>query len=122
MTQNVIPAFLLPDRVNLKGEVHTMLKADIQDAFNRHINAEMYSAYLYLSMAAWFETQNLSGMAGWMKAQSREEWGHAMKFYEYVSQRGGAVKLAAIEAPPAEWLPRWPSSSRFASTKPRSPV
>jgi len=80
-----------------------MLKVDIQDAFNRHINAEMYSSYLYLSMAAWFGTQNLSGMAGWMKAQSREEWGHAMKFYDYVLERGGAVKLDSIQAPPGEW-------------------
>jgi ferritin len=80
-----------------------MFKTDLQTAFNKHINAEMYSSYLYLAMAAWFETQNLSGMAGWTKAQAREEWGHAMKFFGYVCERGGTVTLEAIEAPPAAW-------------------
>lgn len=80
-----------------------MLKTDVQTTFNKQINAEMFSSYLYLAMAAWFETQNLSGMAGWMKAQSREEWGHAMKFFGYISERGGTVTLDAIEAPPPAW-------------------
>lgn len=80
-----------------------MFKTDIQTAFNKHINAEMYSSYLYLAMAAWFETQNLSGMAGWTKAQASEEWGHGMKFFNYVCERGGTVTLEAIEAPPAAW-------------------
>jgi ferritin len=80
-----------------------MLKTDIQTAFNKHINAEMYSSYVYLAMGAWFETQNLSGMAGWMKAQAREEWGHAMKFFGYVCERGGTVTLETIQAPPASW-------------------
>lgn len=80
-----------------------MLKTDMQTAFNKHINAEMYSSYLYLAMGAWLETQNLSGMAGWMKAQAHEEWGHAMKFFGYVCERSGTVTLEAIQAPPANW-------------------
>jgi len=80
-----------------------MIKPEIQDAFNKQINAEMYSSYIYLSMAAWFENENLTGMASWMKTQSREEWGHAMKFFEHLHERGGRATLAAIKAPPAQW-------------------
>jgi ferritin len=80
-----------------------MLKAEIQEALNKQINAELYSSYLYLSMAAWLDSQNLSGVAGWMKAQSKEEREHALKIYQYVYERGGQVKLEAIQGPPTEW-------------------
>ena len=80
-----------------------MLSEKIQEAFNKQVNAEMYSAYLYLSMSAYFESVNLPGMAGWMRAQAKEEMGHAMKFYRHIHERGGRVTLAAIEAPPGEW-------------------
>jgi ferritin len=75
----------------------------IQDAINQQINAELYSAYLYLSMSAYFETQNLSGFAKWMKGHAQEELTHAMKFYEYVLERMGKMALQAIPAPPAKW-------------------
>lgn len=80
-----------------------MLKATIQEAFNRHINAEIQSAYLYLSMAAYLESENLAGMAHWMKVQAQEELAHAMKFFGFVVERGGRVSLGAVEAPPAAW-------------------
>ncbi len=73
------------------------------DAINDQINYELYSGYIYLSMAAWFEEQNLDGMAQWMKKQANEEYKHAMKFWDHVIDRGGRVILKAIEAPKTEW-------------------
>ena len=73
-----------------------MLKTDIQTAFNQHINAGMYSSYIYLAMGAWFETQNLSGMAGGMKAQAREEWGVAEQVEEEATAKSIAERLRAL--------------------------
>ena len=73
------------------------------DAINEQINAELYSAYLYYAMAAWFEENNLPGMAQWMKAQTQEELFHADKFFNFVAERGGRVILKAIDAPPTDW-------------------
>ncbi len=75
----------------------------IVDALNKQINAELYSAYLYLSMASYFESKGLKGFANWMRVQWQEELTHAMKIYDYVVERGGRVKLYAIDEPPAEW-------------------
>ncbi|HSV26718.1 MAG TPA: ferritin [Sedimentisphaerales bacterium] len=75
----------------------------ISDAMNKQINAEMYSAYMYLSMAAWFEKENFAGFANWMKVQAQEEMTHAMKFYDFIIERQGAVKLMAIDCPPSDW-------------------
>jgi ferritin len=80
-----------------------MIHKKITDAFNGQINAETYSAYLYWSMAAWFESINLAGFANWMKVQAQEEMTHAIKFYDYILARGGKVVLKQIETPPAEW-------------------
>ena len=80
-----------------------MMKEPIEKAFNEQINAETFSAYLYWSMSAWFETINLSGAAAWMRAQAQEEMLHAMKFFHHINERGGAGKLTAIEAPQTEW-------------------
>jgi len=75
----------------------------LQDAINKQINAEMYSSYLYLSMSAYLENEGLPGFASWMRLQADEETVHAMKFFDYVNERGGRVTLEAIEKPPAEW-------------------
>ena len=80
-----------------------MIKGTVEKAINKQINAELYSAYLYLSMAAYLEDQNLPGFAHWMTLQAKEEQEHAMKFYGFVFERGGRVTLEAIDAPPAEW-------------------
>jgi len=80
-----------------------MLSQKIQDAFNEQINAELYSSYLYLSMSAYFESQNLSGMAHWMGLQAKEEHEHAMKFFGFIHERGGQVILKQIDAPKVEW-------------------
>ncbi len=80
-----------------------MLKDKIQKALNAQMNLELSSSYLYLAMAAYFESENLSGFAHWMKVQSGEEYGHAMKIYGYINQRNGRVNLAKIESPKSEW-------------------
>ncbi|MFN4190783.1 MAG: ferritin [Pseudothermotoga sp.] len=80
-----------------------MISESIQRAFNEQIKKELDSAYLYLSMATYFDSQNLEGMAHWMKVQAKEEYKHAMKFYEHINERGGRVELFALEKPAKEW-------------------
>jgi len=80
-----------------------MIGKKMQDALNEQVNAELYSAYLYLSMAAYFESTNLAGMANWMRVQTQEEQFHAIKLYNHILERGGKVVLKSIDAPPLEW-------------------
>ncbi|MFY9152115.1 MAG: ferritin [Prolixibacteraceae bacterium] len=80
-----------------------MIKKEVLDALNNQINAESYSAYMYLSMAAYFEEMGLSGFAHWMKIQYQEEAAHALKFFNYVTERGGKVVLKAIDQVPVEF-------------------
>jgi len=80
-----------------------MLSKQMSDALNKQVNAELYSSYLYLSMAAYFESINMSGMAGWMRVQAEEEKTHGMKFFDFIVDRGGRVTLTAIDAPESEW-------------------
>ena len=80
-----------------------MLDKKMEDAINDQINAELYSAYLYLSVSAYFRCVDLDGAAMWMVAQSQEEQIHAIKLFDHVFTRGGTVKLAPIEGPPSEW-------------------
>ena len=79
------------------------LSNSLQESFNEQINAELASAYLYLSMAAYFEDENLPGFAHWMRMQNEEETGHAMLFFDYVHDRGGRATLNAIAQPPADF-------------------
>ena len=80
-----------------------MIDGRMQEALNRHANAEFYSSYLYLSMSAYFQSINLTGFAHWMRVQAREELAHAMKFYDHVIERGGRVSLQPVEAPQSKW-------------------
>ena len=80
-----------------------MIGKAMQDAINEQINKELFSSYLYLSMAAYFEDKNLPGFAHWMRMQETEEREHAMKFYDFLLERGGKVTLKAIDAPKTEW-------------------
>ena len=80
-----------------------MMNQKIQDAFNGQVNAELFSAYLYLSMGAWAETKNLKGLTHWMRLQAQEELQHALKFYDFINERGGTVILTQIEAPQTQW-------------------
>lgn len=80
-----------------------MISKKMVKALNEQINAEAYSAYLYLSMAAYFEAQNLPGLASWMRIQTQEETAHALKFFDFVNERRGRVVLMAIDQPAKEW-------------------
>ena len=79
------------------------MKKNIDDIINKQINAELYSAYLYLAMAAYCQEQNLTGFAHWLKVQAKEEVGHGMRFYKHLEDRSAGIKLAAIDEPPAKW-------------------
>ena len=80
-----------------------MLSKAMQDAINEQIKNELYSAYLYLAMSNHFEEKNLGGFANWLKVQFQEEQGHALKFMEYIQERGGQVVLKAIDQPPSSF-------------------
>ena len=80
-----------------------MLNKKIHDAMNDQIQRELESAYIYLSMAAYFDSINLPGFAQWMKAQFQEEQAHAFKFYDFVYDRGVQVILQALGQPPVEF-------------------
>ena len=80
-----------------------MLNKKVEEALNAQINAEMWSAYLYLSMSAWCAADGKPGMANWFEVQFQEEQDHARILFNYVIQRGGRVTLRPIEAVPTEW-------------------
>ena len=80
-----------------------MLSPKMQKALNNQLNAELFSSYLYLSMAGHFEATSLPGMATWMKFQAQEELGHALKFYSFIGERNGNLLLTQIEGPQSEW-------------------
>ncbi|MDP2795953.1 MAG: ferritin [Methanoregula sp.] len=80
-----------------------MISKIMEEALNKQVNREYYSAYLYLAMSAWFESVNMKGFSKWMRVQAREEQTHGDKFLEYLMARGGKVSLGAIEAPKAKW-------------------
>ena len=71
-----------------------MFNEKLRKAINEQINKEFYSSYLYLAMAAHFDANALPGFAGWMKVQASEEWGHGMRFYDYLTEVGATVELA----------------------------
>ena len=80
-----------------------MFSKKMQQAMNDQIHHEMESAYIYLSMAAYFAGENYPGFAHWMKMQFEEEMIHAFKFYDYIHSRGGKVSLQAIAEPPVDF-------------------
>lgn len=80
-----------------------MLHKEIEKAINTQILNEMYSSYLYLSMASYSMSIDLEGFANWFRVQAQEETFHAMKFYDYVLQKEGRVLLQAIDQPPHEF-------------------
>lgn len=80
-----------------------MLNPTVQQALNDQVQKELHSAYIYLSMAAYFEAENLAGAASWMRQQASEEQAHAMKIFDFIIDRGGRAALQAIDAPPADF-------------------
>jgi len=88
-----------------------MMKARMNEALNRQINEEAFSSYLYLSMSAWFESQNLKGFANWMKVQAQEEAVHAKIFFSHIVETGG-------RRPP--WRRSWTPWSTRSTARPAS--
>ncbi len=80
-----------------------MISKTMEAALNKQLNDEIFSSYLYLSMAAYLETTPYEGCTHWMKLQSTEEYEHGMKFYAYINEVGGKVVLDAMEAPKSDW-------------------
>ena len=80
-----------------------MLSNNMELELNKQVNAELYSGYLYLSMASYFEDEDLPGFANWMRVQAQEELEHGMKIYDYIIRRGASVTLEAIEGPQTKW-------------------
>ncbi len=80
-----------------------MLSPRMQDALNEQIKHEFYSSFVYLSMAAHFEAENLPGFASWMRIQAGEEHAHAMKLFDHILDRGGRVELRALAQPPGRF-------------------
>ena len=80
-----------------------MISEKVLKALNEQLGKEVFSSYLYLSMASYFDAIDLPGFAKWMKVQATEELGHAKKIYEFIYDRGGRVELPAIEKPKCEW-------------------
>ena len=76
-----------------------MRSQKVEDALNRQINEELFSAYYYLAMAAESDRLGMPGFANWFKMQFSEELAHADRFFNYVLERDGQVKLEAIGQP-----------------------
>lgn len=81
-----------------------MINKKMEEALNKQINEEMYSAYFYMAMVHYFETVNLKGFAHWFMTQVQEEMLHSMKFRKYIADRGGEVRLSTINAPEHSFL------------------
>ena len=80
-----------------------MISSKMHEAFNAQINAELYSAYLYMSMASYCEVKNFKGFAHWLNVQGEEERVHAGKLITHLHDRGVSIRLRAIEAPPHDF-------------------
>ncbi len=80
-----------------------MIGSKLLQAFNEQIRHEQASSHLYLAMAADFHYKGLDGIAGWFRAQAREEEGHALKFFDHIKDRGGKIELEALSKPKTEW-------------------
>jgi hypothetical protein len=112
-------SFVYNNVILVKGAM-TMLSKRLEKALNDQIVRELESAYIYLSMCAYFEAQNLRGMAHWMRLQAQEELKHAMKIFDFVNDRGGRVELGPIAKPQSSSSPHSMRSKRPSPTNRRS--
>jgi ferritin len=80
-----------------------MLSEKMSKILNEQLQKEFYSAYLYLSMEAYFLHHNLDGFANFFHVQVQEERDHALKFFNYINQAGGKIELMQIDAPQVEF-------------------
>ena len=87
----------------MKAGIDTMINEKIEKLLNDQLNKELYSAYLYLSIEAYFNSINLQGFAHWFRVQVQEERDHALLFFEYINRAGGRVRLQLIEGPKTEF-------------------
>ena len=79
------------------------LSEAVQQAINDQINNELFASYSYLSMSAYLEHEQFLGCAQWMRVQSQEEYAHAMRLFDFLTARGGRIKLQPIEQPAIEF-------------------
>jgi ferritin len=79
------------------------MNVKVEKALNEQVHAEFFSFYLYLSVAAYFTANHLDGFAHWMRIQAQEELSHAMKLFDFLSERGGTVELLPLDGPTREW-------------------
>ena len=80
-----------------------MISKKVEAALSAQLNQELYAAYVYLSMSAYFDSINLDGFAHWMRLQAREELTHSTKVFDFMLEREATVKLIAVKAPPSTW-------------------
>ena len=80
-----------------------MLNDTMLDTLNEQLNGEIYSSYLYFSMAGYFESLSLKGFANWMEIQAQEEIMHAHRIYKYIVDKGSRPRMAPVDAPPHDW-------------------
>lgn len=80
-----------------------MISKKLEQALNKHMSEELFSAYLYFAMSAYFQTASLDGFGSWMRCQALEELSHTSKFYGYILERGGKPELMKIDAPKNSW-------------------
>lgn len=79
------------------------LRPKVEEALNQQIKAEFSAQHTYLSMAAYFYAQDMTGFARWLRHHADEEEFHAMKIYDFIHDRGGQAKLLGVDAPKTEW-------------------
>lgn len=75
----------------------------MEKALNSQLNVETYSSHLYLAMSSWAASNGLKGFANWTRVQAQEELFHSLKFFDFISDRGGVAIVGSVEAPPREW-------------------
>lgn len=80
-----------------------MINPKVEKIIIDQVNKELYSAYFYLGMSAYFSNIGLLGFANWMRIQTQEEQAHGMLMYDYLINRGVNITLATIDAPPSDW-------------------
>lgn len=80
-----------------------MIKPALAEAISKQINAELYSAYLYLAMSAWADEKGLDGMKSWLYVQYQEESVHGLHFYRYLLDRDAVPVFYPIEKPETTW-------------------
>lgn len=80
-----------------------MLNTRLEEELNKQLNRELFSAYLYKAMGAYFQSTDLAGFANWMHVQAQEEMVHVQKFYDFINERNGRVILEAVDKPQTDW-------------------